>query len=100
MTENYEILEAWITTKALTEEIRRIFGKEQNNLFTEIKYGAFYGKDYKKNEYHLTEAAAKARADVMRKRKIASLERQIAKLKAMMIESLKDTLKNTPEMTR
>lgn len=76
---------AWITKECLTEEIRCIFGKEyvQYNLFTEIKYGAFYGKDYKKNEYHLTEKAAKARAKLVRERKIASLEKQIAKLKAM-----------------
>lgn len=38
---------------------------------------------YHSNDWHRTEAAAKARAEQMRKAKIVSLEKQIARLEAL-----------------
>lgn len=80
---------AWVTEYALTIGIRkiqaRIFEREPLLLWVlgvETKYVRTYfsgeGRDW-----HRTEAAAIERAEVMRTAKIAALEKQLARLKAL-----------------
>jgi hypothetical protein len=50
-------------------------------------YVYFHGEG---KEWHRTLEAAKAKAEAMRDKKIASLEKKIAKLKAMTFEGVKE----------
>lgn len=73
---------AYITKYALTEGIFEAEGEESNGYF-------YYGKGgYDRNQacpedWHRTREEAVARAEDMRKRKIASLKKSIAKMEAL-----------------
>jgi uncharacterized protein involved in outer membrane biogenesis len=81
-------MKVWITKYALTNGIEQYDGAEVNveinvNMIT-IKTDRyplhFHGEG---KDWHRTEASARARAEVMRKAKIASLRKQIAKLEKL-----------------
>lgn len=73
---------AWVTTYALTTGIVKVEGE----VFAEGSGLSYRAKDARVNSYahgndfHLTEDGAKARAEEMRVKKLASLEKQRQKL--------------------
>ena len=79
-----ERIKAWITKYALTEGIEvvdaEVCGDGGMITYGNIGYGSQYahGKDW-----HRTPEAAIARAEGMRKAKIASLKKSLAKIEAM-----------------
>jgi len=74
----------YITKHALSLGIKTIQGDVWSNGMIRDRssqWGVYYhGKG---NQWHETMEGAKAKAEDMRKKKIASLEKQIAKLKAL-----------------
>lgn len=71
----------WVTKYALTKGIYTedaVVAKGGRSAWMPKKCRSFWG-----SEFHLTRAAAVARAQEMRTKKIASLRKQIAKLEAM-----------------
>lgn len=80
--EQDEHITAWVTTWALTRGILRVNGRVCHNISSKMlsfgQHGCAHGKDW-----HRTPAAAVARAQEMRKDKIASLRKSIKKLESM-----------------
>jgi hypothetical protein len=72
----------WITTYALTSGIRQVPGRVVGSSVFYDKHGAAHGRDW-----HLTEAAALARAEEVRLAKIKSLTAQIEKLRRLTFTS-------------
>jgi hypothetical protein len=83
-----EDITAWVTRYALTTGIQKVSGavchqtsstmlrySDPANGFKEFVHG---------NDWHRTPEAALARAEEMRKAKIAALKKSVAKLEAMM----------------
>ena len=81
MATEYEKITAWVTKRALTSGIEKIDGKFSYRYKDAFFYGV-HGSAYG-DEWHRTEAEAVARAEQMRVNRIASLEKQIAKLKKL-----------------
>ena len=77
-----EKINAWVTRYALTSGIQLFDGEVRHNIssamFTYGTFGVAHGKDW-----HRTPEAALARAEEMRKAKIASLEKSIERIKAI-----------------
>lgn len=77
-----EHIKAWVTKYALTEGITIVDGDVCHDISSDMlsygKYGVAHGKDW-----HRTSDAALARAEEMRKAKIASLKKSIAKMETM-----------------
>ena len=77
-----EEIKAWVTKYALTNGIKSFPGKVCHNISSEMfRYGTLgsaYGKDW-----HRTSETAIARAEEMRKAKIASLKKSIEKLEKL-----------------
>lgn len=77
-------IQAWVTKYALTHGIKRVDARVCSETMIEYKSseGSFsqyaHGKDW-----HRDEASALARAEEMRKKKIASLRKSIARFEAM-----------------
>jgi hypothetical protein len=86
-----EKIKAWVTKYALTEGIRvvdaKVCGDGRMIAYGSVGYGSqhAHGKDW-----HRTPEAALARAEEMRKDKIASLRKNIAKMESMTFEALND----------
>lgn len=80
MSEELEVVTVWVTTYALTKGILVADDAEvcSATMIASKRLGYHHG-----NDWHRTEAAAIARAEEMRVAKIASLERQIAKLRKL-----------------
>lgn len=78
-----EQIKAWVTRYALTDGIFVVDGEVCHNISSSmLNYGSLknaHGKDW-----HRTPEAALVRAEEMRKAKIASLKKSIAKLEAMV----------------
>lgn len=73
----------WLTKHALTEGIKEAEGEVDSHCRTMVCYGPksalfAHGKDW-----HINRDAAVKRAEEMRKKRIASLRKQIEKLEAM-----------------
>lgn len=79
-----EHIKAWITKYALTHGIQ-VVDAEVCGDGKMVAYGnKAYGRQYAHGkDWHTTPEAALARAEEMRKAKIASLEKSIAKIKAI-----------------
>lgn len=78
---NETLPEVWVTKYALTTGITKIGSAgiiKSNALTINTVIGYFH-----KPHWHTTEAAAKAHAEQMRLKKIASLRKQIEKLEAL-----------------
>lgn len=77
-----ELVKAYITQYALT---RGIFATvvETTHIDTMVSTTSRFKQYFHKPDWHLTYEEAVARAEEMRQKKIASLEKQLAKLKAM-----------------
>jgi len=79
---NYEHVTVWVTKYVLTEGIKKVKARVCHDIApTMIEYGNHayaHGKDW-----HRTQEAAIARAEEMRLAKIKSLEKSIAKFKAL-----------------
>ena len=77
-----EKITAWVTKYALTQGIMKVDGEvhhgTSSNMFSYGEYGYAHGDDW-----HRTHESAVAKAEDMRKKKIASLKKSIAKLEAM-----------------
>ena len=76
---------AWVTKYALTSGIQKVSGTARQTISNMLVYQAktSSGMHYshaRGNEWHRTPEAALARAEEMRKNKIASLKKSIAKL--------------------
>lgn len=82
-----ENITAWVTKCALTNGIQKVSGTIRHETNSDIL--SYIGSRYDWREYvhgkdwHRTPEAALARAEEMRKNKIASLKKSIAKLEAM-----------------
>lgn len=72
----------WITTYALTSGIRQVPGRGVGSSVFYDKMGAAHGRDW-----HLSEAAALARAEEMRLNKIKSITAQLEKLRKLTFTS-------------
>lgn len=85
-----EDITAWVTKYALTDGIQKISGNvcnETNDKLLRYKNMGSSGMYYSHawgNEWHRTPEAALARAEEMRKNKIASLKKSLAKLESMI----------------
>jgi len=77
------ITTAWITKYALTKGIIKEKGEhdKKGDVFVVTIRGKYFSMV--KDSFHLTEKAAKAKAEAMRQKKISSLKKQIVKLQAM-----------------
>lgn len=80
-----EFFDAWITKYALTSGIKKMTVAQSkwhpSMVSTYMGYAQYFHTEGK--DWHRTEEAAIARAEQMRAAKIASLEKQINKLKAI-----------------
>ena len=83
-----EDITAWVTKRALTTGIQKVIGSVRHE--TSSAMFSYPAKDrgwydvVHGNDWHRTPEAALARAEEMRKNKIAALRKSIAKLEAMM----------------
>jgi hypothetical protein len=77
-----EVITAWVTKYALSGGIQVVKGEVCHDISSTMlswkPYGTAHGKDW-----HRTQDAALARAEEMRKAKIAALRKSIAKMEAM-----------------
>ena len=72
---------AWVTKYALTKGIMKIEGEICNDLDANMfSFETDYTHSVFKNEWFQTEAEALAHVEIMRKKKIASLTKQINKI--------------------
>ena len=84
---NNEDITAWVTKYALTDGIQKVSGTVRHE--TRSGMLSYTGSRYEwrecvhGNDWHRTPEAALARAEEMRKAKIASLKKSIAKLEAI-----------------
>lgn len=82
-----EHITAWVTKYALTIGIMKREGHVCHSVSSEMfswrSPGDSYDSQAHGRDWHRTEDAAKARAEVMRRAKIASLLKAVAKLEAM-----------------
>lgn len=79
-----ESIKAWVTKYALTAGIKCVEGKVRHSVDSEmLSYGIGIGQCVFRNEWQRTPEAALARAEEMRKAKIASLKKSITKLEAL-----------------
>ena len=75
---------AWVTEYALTKGIRKIQARQASYVpWLSYRVGGVRNLGVEGLDWHRTEAAAIERAEVMRTAKIASLEKQLARLKAL-----------------
>ena len=76
-------MKVWITKYALTDGIIEEEAKlcSEDMIKVEGRYFSYFHSEGK--EWHRTEEAAKARAEEMRKKKIASLQKQLKKYEKM-----------------
>ncbi len=86
---NNEDITAWVTKYALTSGIQKVSGTvrhETNSSLLSFRGGTDCSDSTHAwgNEWHRTPEAALARAEEMRKNKIASLKKRIAKLESTM----------------
>lgn len=80
-------MKVYVTKYALTDGIREIDVEEcGDGLVRTIghRYDTYFHKEGR--EWHRDQVSANARADAMRKAKIASLEKSIAKLRALKFQ--------------
>ena len=84
MDNENEKITAWVTKYALTLGIKKVDGRINHTISSGMFcYGD--GGTAHGNDWHRTEAEAVARAEQMRLKKIAGLEKQIAKLKKLSL---------------
>ena len=76
-----EKITAWVTKFALITGIEKVEGEADENYLRYDKHGSAFG-----NDWHRTREAAIKRAEEMRLKKIASVEKQLGKLKKMRFE--------------
>ena len=81
-----EVITAWVTKYALSEGIQVVKGEVCHDISSTMlswkQYGTAHGKDW-----HRTPEAALARAEEMRKAKIASLRKSIEKMERMTFKA-------------
>ena len=83
-----ENITAWVTKYALTDGIQKVSGTVRHETSSDML--SYIGSRYDwrecvhDNDWHRTPEAALARAEEMRKNKIASLKKSLAKMEATM----------------
>jgi hypothetical protein len=86
---NREKVTAWVTKHALTKGIKFVNGEVCHDISsTMLTYGIYEAAHG--NDWHRTPEAALARAEEMRKAKIASLRKSIAKMEALKFKAPND----------
>ena len=84
-----EKITAWITRYALTDGIEKVKGEINQARPSEFCYGE---RNFAtESHWHLTEQAAVYRVVEMRDKKVKSLEKQIAKMRALNIQVVDKT---------
>lgn len=78
-----EDITAWVTKYALTDGIQKVSGTVRHETSSDMLSRVGFRECLHGNDWHRTPEAALARAEEMRKNKIASLKKSIAKLEAM-----------------
>ena len=82
-----EDITAWVTKYALTDGIQKVSGTVRHETSSDMLSYIGSRYDWREcvhgNDWHRTPEAALARAEEMRKNKIAALRKIIAKLEAM-----------------
>jgi hypothetical protein len=76
-------MKVWITKYALTTGIFETEVRDEGNGMVSQKNPNCYNTHYHGQEWHLTSLSAIAKAEDMRKKKIAALEKQIVRLGKM-----------------
>ena len=84
-------MKVWITKYALTKGIREADASvvEEHPNMIEIKRGSspgYLGEYFHKGEWYDTREAAVKQAENMRKSKVISIEKQLARIKALTFE--------------
>lgn len=80
-------MKAWITKYALTKGIlERSIRSFDGETAEDITGGHLRAKYYRKGEWHESKISAIEKAEEMRKKKIASLKKQIEKLEKMKFD--------------
>lgn len=81
-------MKVWITKYALTQGIYEVEGETsfRDGMFCVPKTEKTFAAYYHKPDWHETKAEAIARAEQMRANKLKSLDKQIAKIKAMRFD--------------
>ena len=81
-------MKVWITKYALTRGILQADGEADGSMFevTDSRHPGALKIYYHGDEWHIKRAAAVKRAEEMRRKKIASLRRQITRLEALIFE--------------
>ena len=85
-----EKITAWVTKYALTDGVLKVQGEVSRSASTMFIYGEYWQTAHCE-EWHRTEQAALDRAEFMRTKKIASLEKQLAKMRALKIQVVDQT---------
>ena len=87
-----ENVRVWITKYALSDGILVVDGTVHHSTSsTMLTWGGEFNSRYAHgNEWHRTQEAAIARAEEMRKAKIASLRRRIEKMEALQFHAVSD----------
>ncbi len=76
-------MRAWVTKYALTAGILEVDAERCTDRMISVDAPGNYTSCYHGDDWHDTREAAVARAEEMRKKKIASLKKQLAKLEAL-----------------
>lgn len=80
-------MKIWITKYALTKGILEVDGEICADTSTEmVKYGGYQYVHREGRDWHRTRESAIARAEVMRKTKIAALTKHAQKLRGMRFQ--------------
>jgi len=77
----------YVTKYALTQGVLRFDDAEVINDVAVIRQTGCYDTYFHKNQWHRTFEEAKAQAEDMRRRKMASVKKQLAKLEAMTFDA-------------
>ena len=89
-----EDITAWVTKYALTDGIQKVSGTVRHETSSDMLSYIGSRYDWREcvhgNDWHRTPEAALARAEEMRKNKIASLKKSIAKLEAIKFSAESD----------
>lgn len=80
-------MKIWITKYALTKGILEKEAEvDDSKRMARVVSGLGWTEYYHRDDWHKTQEAAKAQAEVMRKKKIVSLAGQMAKLQALRFD--------------
>lgn len=83
MKEQKQLVTVWVTKYALSSGIKKEEAELAGEKFVVVKNKNSFDSYYHNNDFWFTEHEAKAHAEQMRVKKIASLQKQIKKLEQL-----------------